>query len=129
LAYSKGLGAACIALAISISSIAAFAETSATFRFLVKAEDGLQLSISGFGANGKKTFQGMATKHVGLFGKAEYSVLVDKAVVYASFASWCAQDVSKRWVLPAAYGKQPGDALCDRQPHDDGKGTYTLKVQ
>ena len=126
---SGALSALSIALAVSFSAFGANAENAGNFQFLVKAEDGLQLSITGFGSDGRATFQGIATKQINLIGKPTYSILIGRDIVFAGFAVWCVQDQSKKWSLPASYGKQPGDLLCDRQPRDDGKGTYVFKVR
>jgi hypothetical protein len=126
----KILGLLCISLVVSFSSLKVSAQnTNENFQFLVKAEKGLQLTIMGFGSAGEKTFQASATKRVNYKGKTYYGILVDEDVVFASFAFWCVQDASKKWLLPAKYGKEPDEVLCDRQPRDDGKGTYVFKVR
>ena len=118
-----------VTFAFSFLSFEASAENGENFQFVVKAEKGLQLAITGFGSAGEKTFQMSATKGVKYKGKSYYGILVDEDVVFASFAYWCVQDTSEKWLLPAKYGKQPGEMLCDRRPGDDGKGTYVFKVR
>jgi hypothetical protein len=121
--------AICVSFAAGALSFGAHAQGAENFQFLVRAEKGLQLSIAGFDSQGKRTFQQMSTKRVNYRGKSHYSVLVERDVVFSGFAYWCVQDASEKWLLPAEYGKQPGEAMCDRQPRDDGKGTYVFKVR
>lgn len=99
------------------------------FQFLVEAEMGVKLSISGFGSAAERTFQEITTKRVNYKGKTYLSILVDEDVVFASFAFWCVQDLSEKWSLPLQLGKQSGEVLCDRQPRDDGQGTYVFKAR
>ncbi len=71
----------------------------------------------------------MSTERVLYKGENYYGILVKRDIVYSSFGSWCVQDASAKWALPAQYGKKANEKLCDRDPHDDGAGTYLFTVR
>jgi hypothetical protein len=101
---------------------AAPALAAGNFEFDVPAPPGLQLTISGYAADGTRTFSVPISGMQQRGGKSVYVTVVDEQIIFANHpARLCVSDPSGTWdALP------PGKTeLCDEHP-SEVRGTYTF---
>ena len=114
-------------MALSIAIPTASASTTENFEFIVPAENGLKLFISGYNMAGKQIFGEYVSKREMRDGQGYYVVRIDENIIFAKgIGMWCVQDMRSKWSFPAEVGKTAGEPVCDRKPIDN-KGSYLFK--
>lgn len=114
-----------VAAVLAAMSLAAPVAAAGNFEFVVPAEAGLTLNVSGYGADGSEIFKASSSRLETRDGKGVYIVRVDETLLKdGRLSRWCAEDVSGTW--SALAGHNGATALCDDQPSET-RGSYLFK--
>jgi hypothetical protein len=105
-------------------SIGAHAKTTPNFEFVVKAQSGLRLVITGYGKAGQKIFSKSVSTREPRVGGAVYVIRVDENIIFKNgVGKVCVQDKNKKWERQKKDGKFSPEMICDSSPTDN-KGSY-----
>jgi hypothetical protein len=114
----KIIGLTTLILLLFVSSSIA----GGNFAFVVPAEPGLALEVTGFGQDGSKLFDVQTNTRENSDGVQSYVVRVDENIILASKpAKWC---VANRSGQSSTF--PPASSICDDHP-SEVRGTYTFK--
>lgn len=110
---------------IACLSVAIFPAHAGNFEFVVTAERGLDLRITGYAADGAEMFEDAAPSSETRDGTHAYVIRVDETILKATpLAAWCIEDRSGKWSVPSSTGVM----ACDDRPSET-RGSYLFTAR
>ena len=115
------------ALLLVTAAFSAPAHAAGNFEFVVPAEAGLALTVTGYGPDGARLFEATAPRPEQRDGESVYIVRIDETIIKSNrLVRWCAEDGTGKW---KAQRERDGAAgLCDDHPSET-RGSYRLKPE